>query len=321
MHSRLVARGSMATMSGGKSPTLEQFNRFQDLFDKSSKAARIGVWECTLPDQKLTWTDTVFEFFDLDPQSPLSRDEIVNLYTPESRKKLGEVRDAALRDGGGFTLDAEIITVKGNLRWIRITAIVEHMDGQPARIFGMKQDITAEKAMFDQIRRMTEIDPMTGLASRAKFDSVFEEFCMHPADPSHGLLLIDLDGFKAVNDALGHQSGDECLTKAAERLEQAMPEAALVARLGGDEFAVILPCQSAQDLQKNGRRVVDALEWWWGTYPDKLKISASVGGAMITRGAAAKDIFALADRALYAVKAEGKSGFSLSSQSGIVSAA
>ena len=321
MHSRLVARGSMATMSGGKSPTLEQFNRFQDLFDKSSKAARIGVWECTLPDETLTWTDTVFELFDLDPQSPLHRDDIVNLYTPESRKKLGEVRNTALLEGRGFTLDAEIITAKGNLRWIRITAIVEQTDGRAERIFGMKQDITDEKAMFDQIRRMTEIDPMTGLASRAKFDSVFEEICASPAGALQGLLLVDLDGFKAVNDALGHQSGDECLTKAAKKLAEAIPEAILVARLGGDEFAVIHACNTAQGLQNAGQRIVEALEWWWGSYPNKLKISASVGGAMMTKGAASKDVFALADRALYAVKAEGKGGFRLSSQSGIVSAA
>lgn len=321
MLSRLVARGSMATMSGGRNPSLEQFNRFQELFDKSSRAARIGVWECSLPDETLTWTDTIFELFDLNPQSPLSRSEIIELYTPESRMRLAEARSAALHEGGSFTLDAEIITAKGNHRWIRITAIVESTNGQAKRIFGMKQDITAEKALFDQIRRMTEIDPMTGLASRAKFDSVFEEICKSSAGMAHGLLLIDLDGFKAVNDALGHQSGDECLTKAAHKLAAAIPEAALVARLGGDEFAVIHPCQTVHDLQKDGRRVVDALEWWWGPYPNKLKISASVGGTMIIHGAAPKDIFALADKALYKVKAQGKSGFSLSSQGEIISAA
>jgi diguanylate cyclase (GGDEF)-like protein len=302
-------------MSDDSPPTSEQFNRLQELFEKTFSAARVGIWECSLPDETLTWTDTVFELFDLDPQSPLRRDDIVALYTPASRKDLGRMRNAAIQEGEGFTLDAEIVTAKGNRRWIRITALVERANGCPKRIFGMKQDITTEKAMFDQIRRLTEIDPMTGLASRAKFESVFEAVCADPAGAVHGLLLIDLDGFKAVNDALGHQAGDQCLTTAARRLAAAVPEAVLVARLGGDEFAVIQPCQSAQQLEETGRRIVDALEFGWGSVPNQLGISASVGGVVIANGAAPKDIFALADDALYRVKAEGKCGFRRSAYS------
>lgn len=308
MQSQLIARGTTGEIAIGSAPNLAQFNRVQELFDQSFKAARVGIWLCTLPDEKLTWTDTVFELFDVDPSTQLRRDDIVALYTPASRKALGEARSAAIRDGEGFNLDAEILTAKGNQRWIRITAIVERVDGVATRIFGMKQDITAEKTMFEHIRRIAEVDPVTGLFSRAKFETAFEATCAEAGTAPHGLFLIDLDGFKAINDALGHQAGDACLADAGRRLSQAVPEATLVARLGGDEFAVLHPCASLEAFRQTGGRIVEALEYGWGSGQEMQRLSASVGAAMIAAGDASKDVFARADRALYCVKAEGKRG-------------
>lgn len=299
---------------GPRPPTPEnskQFNQLQELFDKSFKAARIGIWECTLPDETITWTDTVYELFGLEPRSPLTRAATVALYTPESRRKLTEVRSAAIREGEGFTLDAQINSAKGELRWIRITAIVERQDGVPVRLFGVKQDITAEKTLFDQLRHLTETDAVTGLASRAKFEGMLDEIAASAAFERKALLLIDLDNFKTVNDRLGHQAGDDCLREAARRLSQGVPEAALVARLGGDEFAVIHDFGSAKNLEDICRSVVDKLEWWVGSSSGKFKVSASIGAAPIMPGIAAKDVFAEADKALYAVKASGKNSFRL----------
>lgn len=299
---------------GPRPPTSEnseQFNQLQNLFDKSFKAARIGIWECTLPDETITWTDTVYELFGLEPRSPLTRAATVALYTPESRRKLTEVRNAAIRDGEGFTLDAQINSATGDLRWIRITAIVERQDGIPVRLFGMKQDITAEKTLFEQLRILAETDAVTGLASRAKFESMLDEVVASGASARKALLLIDLDSFKAVNDRLGHQAGDDCLREAARRISQAVPDATLIARLGGDEFAVVHDYGSVDDLEGICQCIVDKLEWWVGSSANKFKVSASIGAAMILPDIAAKDIFAEADKALYAVKAAGKNGFRL----------
>lgn len=321
MNSQLIARGTTGEIAAGNVPSLEQFHRIQDLFDQTFKAAKVGIWVCTLPDEKLTWTDTVFELFDLDPQTPLRREEIVSLYTQASREALGIARSAALKDGDGFSLDAEIVTTKGNARWIRITAIVERVDGVAARLFGMKQDITVEKTMFEHIRRTAEVDPVTELASRAKFEAVFDEVCGNGETLPHGLLLVDLDGFKSVNDRLGHQAGDECLAMAGRKLLNAVPGARLVARLGGDEFAVLYPCASPEALQEMGNRIVAALEYWWGRGSGKVKLTASVGAALIGKGAVSKDVFSVADQALYRVKAEGKGALRLAQQAYAANAA
>ena len=317
----LIERGTTGEITAGNLSSVEQFRRIQDLFDRTFKASRVGIWVCTLPEEKLTWTDTVFELFDLDPQSLLCRRDIVSLYTQASREELGKLRSDAIKHGDGFTLDAEIVTAKGNRRWIRITAIVERVDGVATRLFGMKQDITSEKSMFEQIRRAAEMDPLTGLASRARFESIFAEVSVPVDAPPHGLLLIDLDGFKAVNDSLGHQAGDECLAMAAQKIRKALPDASLVARLGGDEFAVLHACESIESLQAIGNRTVDVLEYWWGSGSDKLKLSASVGAALIDGGAAAKDVFSRADTALYKAKAEGKARLQIASDVDITKAA
>lgn len=293
----------------------EEFMRLQELFDRSFKAARIGVWECRLPDQRLSWTDTVYDFFDLAPQTPLTRDEITRLYTPDSLRQLTEVRDRAIRTGEGFTLDAQIVTAKGNSRWIRITACVEFANGAAARIFGVKQDITAEKTMVERLRHLAERDMLTGLTSRSKFELFFSEICADGSQRARALLLADLDGFKSVNDTLGHLAGDDCLKVAGGRLSRVVPEAEMIARIGGDEFAIIHPCASADDLAAIAGRIVDGMNWTISTPTKSLRIAMSVGAAIIVPGQSPKDIFAEADHVLYEVKSAGRNGFRIAAPS------
>ena len=130
-------------------------------------------------------------------------------------------------------------------------------------------------------------------------------------DPlNHGfmsaLALIDLDRFKAINDAHGHAAGDECLRQAAERLQRTLAGAALVARIGGDEFAVLFPAPLApQAIRRALRQTTDALRrpvFWTGR---RVDFGASIGATMIGRPhrRPLARLFAEADTALYAAKA------------------
>ncbi|MCF4125979.1 GGDEF domain-containing protein [Methylobacterium sp. SyP6R] len=287
------------------------------IFDRASAAARIGVWECGLPDEALTWTDQVYAMFDLPRGATLDRDRIVACYAPESREALAAARSRAIAERGGFTLDAEIVSFTGRRRWIRITALVECEGGMPVRIFGMKQDITEEKLLADRTRYLAEFDAMTGLANRATFQDRFAALDRPPPGraPFGALLLIDLDGFKPVNDTFGHAAGDACLVEVAARLRLSCRDDDLVARIGGDEFAILLATTAPGIAEEVAARLIAALSrpmTWAGR---AFTIGASIGIAR-TDGRPSADLFVAADAALYAAKAEGRGRFRVADAEG-----
>lgn len=281
------------------------------IFERASAAARIGVWECDLPSETLRWTDVVYDIFDLPRGSALDRREILLCYPEDARKELERVRSRAIEERGSFSLDTEIVTPKGHRRWLRITATVECENDVPVRIFGMKQDITEEKALWERMRYLAEFDVMTGLANRSRFQArLAEPNDLRDADCSiAALMLVDLDGFKQVNDGHGHVLGDECLKEAARRLAEACREAELVARIGGDEFAVLLGRRFDRDaVERLAREVVAAMSRPVVLEGRSLALGASVGVAEAD-GRTSADLFAEADAALYAAKAAGRNTY------------
>lgn len=281
------------------------------IFARSSEAARIGVWECNLADHALTWTDMVYDIFEFPRGSVLDRDRTVACYTPASARELAVRRSKAIEDRTGFSLDAEIITANGNRRWMRITATVECENGEPVRIFGMKQDITQEKILADRTRYLAEFDEMTGLANRSQFQAVLSNMAARAAEERAlgALLLVDLDGFKIVNDTYGHAAGDECLRETAERLRSVSGAAELVARIGGDEFALLLGAEHDLAVAAElARAIIDAVSQPVKRFGTTLQLGASVGIALFEPGATAH-LFTRADSALYAAKAGGRNTF------------
>lgn len=281
------------------------------IFDRASCAARIGVWQCSLPDETLSWTDVIFDIFDMPRSAMPNRETTLACYTEASARELKERRSRAIAERSGFSMDAEIVTAKGNRRWMRITATVECEADVPVRIFGIKQDITEAKILLDQTRYLADFDVMTGLANRAQFQTKLAEFCKAHERPGAqaALLLIDLDGFKAVNDTYGHTTGDDCLKQAADRLRLVCSRAGLIARVGGDEFAVLLQpgtdsnaiADLAQDIVQIIRRPIHVDDL-------RLQIGASVGVALVD-GQTPSELFHRADMTLYAAKAAGRNTF------------
>lgn len=142
----MLARSAEA--DAGESRVLEQvtsLQRRQMLLEHVAAAAQIGIWECELPSQSLTWTSSVYDLFELPRGFRVTRDEALGFYTPDSRQRLEEARTRALRECTDFTIDVELMTALGKSRWMRITASIEHQNQAPIRLFGTKQDITRER--------------------------------------------------------------------------------------------------------------------------------------------------------------------------------
>ncbi|SNT64753.1 PAS domain S-box-containing protein/diguanylate cyclase (GGDEF) domain-containing protein [Asanoa hainanensis] len=190
--------------------------------------------------------------------------------------------------------------------------LIRHDDGRPRFTVAMVQDITERYALQQRLRFQALHDPLTGLPNRTLF---FERLEAVLQDREHdrrvGVCFLDLDGFKAINDALGHDVGDQLLIVVARRLAEAGAGAGhLVARMGGDEFVILV-----EDVDEEGtaievaesalRAVADPV--YIGA--NQLAVSASVGvvDRFVTEGTAA-DLMKAADTTLYWAKAEGGRG-------------
>lgn len=306
--SRSVAIAADETGAMGNAPAARPA---PELFERAVEAAGIGTWECTLPDETLIWSGTTYDIFGLPRTHALQRCEALEFYSRASLAALQRTRQQALATGSGFTLDTEIVTAAGARRWMRITATVDRKGDAPHRLFGLKQDITDERSLLEQARYLAENDAMTGISNRTRFEAGLAELCagFGSAARPGALILIDLDGFKLINDTFGHIVGDECLREAATRLSRVCDGAGMVSRVGGDEFAVLVPPGTELSCTEGlAARIVEALAEPVHREGVAFGFSASVGIAAAW-ACTPRELFAEADAALYAAKDAGRNTF------------
>jgi len=103
-----------------------------------------AAWECDLATDALRWSPAVYDLFGVPRSEPLTRDDVIGMYTPESQALLEEVRTNAVAQGASFTIDVAIRRRDGELRKMRLTADVQFENGKPVLLYGTKQDVTDE---------------------------------------------------------------------------------------------------------------------------------------------------------------------------------
>jgi diguanylate cyclase (GGDEF)-like protein len=182
----------------------------------------------------------------------------------------------------------------------------------------------ATHAQLIRAQRLTEHlayhDALTSLPNRARLMECLAKECEHvpqPTDRSSYVLYLDLDGFKAVNDTLGHGAGDELLRAVAARFQQFMRPCDTFGRLGGDEFAAILNCMTAAEVEDVGTRLIAAAKEPFelaGLPP--ITIGVSIGGTDITTPPDVRQTLHAADTMLYAAKHAGKGTLRLATRVG-----
>jgi len=183
--------------------------------------------------------------------------------------------------------------------------VVPVRDRSGAIVAGMvvAQDITDRKTREHRLKEWASRDGLTGLWNRDRLVQELDRFLEEGRrrdDRAGSLLFVDLDGFKSVNDTLGHAAGDDLLRSVARAIEARVRYTDTVARLGGDEFAVLLPGAEAAQAERVAEKIAAAVESAW---PPGLRGGASVGVALLERGSrTAADVLSTADRAMYAVK-------------------
>ncbi|WBB98586.1 EAL domain-containing protein [Solwaraspora sp. WMMA2080] len=187
-------------------------------------------------------------------------------------------------------------------------SLIRHDDGRPRFTVAMVEDITDRYELQERLRFQAEHDPLTGLPNRVLF---FDRLAQALADPDGqvGVCFLDLDGFKSINDGLGHDIGDQLLAVVARRLAGSAADAGhLVARMGGDEFVILVTrCTGTPQLVGVAQSAQSALAAPIQVDGHQLTVSASIGVvASPTAGTTPTEVMKAADTTLYWAKADGR---------------
>lgn len=169
------------------------------------------------------------------------------------------------------------------------------------------RDVTERKALERELNHRAHHDPLTGLPNRVLLlQRLADALTRAGSQPPPSLIVVDLDGFKNVNDTLGHSAGDELLRVAAQRLLGCVREDDVAARLGGDEFAIMIGSVDQDDAVAIARRIVEVLQDPFTAVDHHLTVGASVGIAHGGRHGSADGLLRDADIAMYVAKRTGK---------------
>lgn len=192
---------------------------------------------------------------------------------------------------------------------------LKHEDGNIYALCGIATDITKEKEIEEHIRHMAQYDALTSLPNRALFaDRLQQAFANAKRGHEHfGLMYIDLDKFKPINDTYGHEGGDFVLKEAAQRMQSCVRQSDTVARLGGDEFVVLISSLNTdQDAFEVGEKIRHALNLPFDMSGTIMNISSSIGVAIYPEhGDDEKILVKNADTAMYYAKENGRNNVTI----------
>ena len=274
------------------------------------RMSRIGGWELDLASNALSWSDEVYALLDVDRDFPLDLHTAVGLVLEEHRQTALDAVRIAAETGKSFEIEVPIRTRSDAARWLRVLGEMDAGNGG-RRLFGTVQDVTAHREIEAELKRVATTDGLTRLSNRTSFMTAVEA-ALCEAAPSHpaALLLLDLDGFKEVNDMLGHDAGDQLLTVISRRLKSCLRGGDIIGRLGGDEFGVLLRDRSVIEGTGIARLMLEAATAPVQYLGHSMHVGASVGIALFPHDASdATELMKHADIALYAVKRAGGDGF------------
>jgi diguanylate cyclase (GGDEF)-like protein/PAS domain S-box-containing protein len=232
----------------------------------------------------------------------------VEIIVPErfrSAHRAGVERVAKATDYAGHTVELVAQHRDGHEFPVEIS-ISTWMEGGQRAFGALVRDVSERRAQEERLYRLAHYDHLTGLPNRTLLWARIGE-ALAAGGPA-AVMLLDLDGFKDVNDSMGHQAGDQLLIQAAARLAAAMPEGATVARHGGDEFALCLP--GIGDARAAGR-IVERLQACFAepfvVAGRSAFLAASIGIALAPEhGTCPEELMVNSDLALYGAKADGR---------------
>ena len=313
---------------------------FQDLARNEARLANaqhiaaIGDWEFDIETRAQTISDSAVAVLGIRDRGLAegSRGIPLDVVFPDDRQTVEELLNAAEHKGESFGVDFRIVMPDGDVRFVHgQTRVKVDTGGRPQLIQGTVQDITVRKFAEEQVRHLALHDGLTDLPNRTYFTAqAAQALAMATrAKQPLGVLFVDLDGFKRINDSFGHLVGDAVLKDVAGRLQSCVRKTDVVGhatatatenllfRMGGDEFTVLLTAlRDAEDAARVAERILAELAEPCHAGPYEIPLAASIGIAVAPDdGRDVETLLKHADVAMYHAKESGRAQYRFFSQS------
>jgi diguanylate cyclase (GGDEF)-like protein/PAS domain S-box-containing protein len=288
---------------------------------QAQAVAHLGSWHIDMCSKTLEWSPETYRIFGLPPGESMTYEAFLNCVHPDDRHAVDQAWQAALK-GAPYQIEHRIV-VDGEVRWVNEQAELTFDDtGRMLSGTGTAQDVTERKEVERQTFRLAYFDSLTGLPNRQSF---LERLAREVREAQGSgkrlaILFMDLDGFKAINDTMGHNTGDMILQWAADRLHRCVRPSDMVsrldtdsievefARLGGDEFTAIIPnVTHAEDALRVAHRIREQMRRPFVLEGRDVVLTASIGIAVYPDdGLDAASLLKHADTAMYHAKDSGR---------------
>ncbi|MCC7082435.1 MAG: EAL domain-containing protein [Burkholderiales bacterium] len=315
------------------SQALDRLARSEARLADAQRLARLGHWDWDLSTHEIYRSPEALRILGCSGAlAPMDYAAFAALVHPSDRGELDAAVRRALDEAQPYSLEYRIVRADGAERVLHEQAVVEcDRTQRPMRIHGTTQDITERRQAEQRIRRLALYDTLTELPNRQFFKEQLGHSLAHAKrlEQKVGVLVLDLDRFKRINETLGHNIGDQLLAAVGARLTQSLrsadyvtradtaPVAGNLARLGGDEFTIqVTGLAQAADVAKVARRILRALSHPFHLGGQEVVVTASAGIAVYPDDG--DDVDALlqnADSAMYHAKDQGKDNYQFFSPS------
>jgi diguanylate cyclase (GGDEF)-like protein len=312
--------------------TVRELRESQERLANAQYLARMGSWQLDLATGEVHVSEGFVAIYGFpNGASVLPYQALLDRVHPDDRPPIIAAGELCLREGRSAHIDHRVLLADGSERIVHSQLMLGVEESGRQRLEGTVQDVTERKRAEEQIRYLAYHDSLTGLGNRLLFK---ERLGVALAQARRnegvlGVLFLDLDHFKRINDTLGHSVGDRLLQGVADRLVATVRASDVitrsgrmdadhaVSRLGGDEFTMLLTdLRDVQDLAKVARRILDVLSAPFALEGHEVVISGSIGiTARPLDGDDVETLLRNADAAMYHAKDRGRNNYQFYTES------
>ncbi|NQZ05705.1 MAG: diguanylate cyclase [Algicola sp.] len=284
----------------------------------AQRVAHLGSWQRNIASGKAVWSDELYRICGLTPglDAP-TQDTLINILHPDDKDEFLAQYQRALIEGQTPEREYRIVRPNGEIRWLQISGMISYDElGNPLNVLGTALDITDHKIKEAQIEHLANHDALTDLpALRLCRERMGNELARAKRNGTlFAVMFVDLDGFKLINDNLGHDVGDDLLIKVAQRLTRCLRDIDTVARIGGDEFLVLqTDVKNESSVSIVAKKLIETISTSYVIGQHTIEIGASIGISLYpANGDTISTLMKQADQTMYRVKKSGKNNFDFS---------